>query len=91
MKDDPELQEPVNQNILGKDLFAHTSAVTVEVAGRKHFDEKVARELISEMKANRKTILERGKFTDEQERARVLDVYTDGIAAMQKRIAAYTR
>jgi hypothetical protein len=86
VKDDSQLSEPANTNVLGKELFAHTSAVYVEVAGRIRFDKTVAETLIAEMKTNRTFISDNGTFADNQERARVLDVYTDGIAAMKKLI-----
>jgi len=87
VKDDPSLQHPVPKNELGRDLFSHSSAIYVEVAGRSHFDETVARELLAQMKANREAIAENATFADDQERARVLDVHSDGIAVLEKRIA----
>ena len=56
VKDDPQLTEPVGQNILGRELFAHTSAVYVEVAGRRHLDPKVAQQLLAEMQAHGEAI-----------------------------------
>ena len=87
VKDDPDLQTPVPQNEFGRDLFAHTSPVYVEVGGRPHFDEDTARELLAEMTASIKTIADRGNFADEQERQRVLDVYHDGIARLRQKLA----
>ncbi|MFQ5731711.1 MAG: CehA/McbA family metallohydrolase [Planctomycetaceae bacterium] len=86
VKDDPQLKTPVPKNEFGRDLFAHTSAIYVTVAGKSHFNRKVARQLLAEMRRNRETIFKRGKFQDAVERGRVLDVYTDGIAAMRKRL-----
>jgi hypothetical protein len=89
VKDDPELSAPVPHNELGRELFAHTSAVYVEVDGRKHFNRTVAEELLAEMKASVEAIGTNGKFADDQERQRVLDVYRDGIRELTRRIAKY--
>ncbi|GAB4146673.1 MAG: hypothetical protein Tsb009_19460 [Planctomycetaceae bacterium] len=86
VKDDPTLSKPVPQNLLGRELFAHSSAIHVAINGTRRFDKTIARQLLAEMKANRKTIASRGKFTDATERARVLDVYSDGIEELQRRI-----
>ncbi|HUG93427.1 MAG TPA: hypothetical protein VML55_21490, partial [Planctomycetaceae bacterium] len=69
-----------------QDLFAHTSPVYVEVAGRRYFDAAVARELLTDMEASRQTITANGTFADEQEQARVLDVYGDAIEVLRERI-----
>lgn len=86
VKGDSQLTEKVGKNALGRDLFSHTSPIYVKVGGKSHFDRTVAMQLLSEMLANRRTIKERGKFKDAVERSRVLDVYSDGIAAMRKRL-----
>jgi hypothetical protein len=72
---------------LGGPLFAHTSAVHVEVGGRAVFLEEVARGLLEEMKQSRKQIAEKGLFSDDHERGHVLDVYSRAIAALEKRLA----
>ncbi|MBT4865948.1 MAG: CehA/McbA family metallohydrolase [Planctomycetaceae bacterium] len=86
VKDDPALTAPVARNELGRELFAHTSAVNVEVNGQRHFDRAVAGQLLAEMKANVDSIQKNGTFADDQERQRVLDVYRDGIAEMTRRL-----
>ncbi|HUG91812.1 MAG TPA: CehA/McbA family metallohydrolase [Planctomycetaceae bacterium] len=83
---DPELTESVPKNELGQDLFAHTSPVYVEVARRRYFDAAVARELLNDMEASRQTITAKGTFADEQEKARVLDVYGDAMEVLRERI-----
>lgn len=85
-KDDPQLQQPTRRNEFGRELFAHTGAVFVDVTGERIFQAEVAREMIAEMRTSMEQIAKRGKFQDDQDRARVLDVYQDGIAAMQWRI-----
>ena len=86
VKDDPLLQQPVSKNEFGHDLFAHTSAIYVEVGGRSHFDPSVARRWLAAMKNNHDFIAEKANFSDDQERQRVLDVYRDGIAEMTKKL-----
>ncbi|MBI5760502.1 MAG: CehA/McbA family metallohydrolase [Planctomycetales bacterium] len=87
VKDDPELAKPTPLNEFGKELFSHTSPIYIELAGRRMFDSQVARELLEKMKANRDQLVKHGKFEDDLARERVLDVYRDGIAALEKRIA----
>jgi len=80
----------VGRNELGRPLFAHTSAIHVEFNGRRFFDKTVADGMLVEMQSNREMIARTGQFTDDQERARVLDVYSDGIAAIKKHIFEQT-
>jgi hypothetical protein len=87
VKDDPELATPTPLNELGRELFSHTSPVYVELAGRPMFDPTVARQLLEKMKTNRDQLVKHGKFEDDLARERVLDVYRDGIAALEKRLA----
>jgi hypothetical protein len=86
VKGDKSLTEAVPRNELGRDLFSHTSPIYVTVAGKSRFDSAVARQLLAEMAANRRIIAEKGKFADAVERARVLDVYSDAIAGLRKRL-----
>lgn len=86
VSNDKDLQRKTPLNELGRELFAHTSPIYVNVDGKSVFDRKLAQELLAEIQANRKMISERGKFEDEQAMARVLDVYDAGIASLQKRI-----
>jgi hypothetical protein len=86
--DDPKLSESVAKNEFDQWIFAHTSAIHVQVAGRRYFDVDVANELLAYMQTSRKTILDRATFADEQEKARVVDVYSDAITEMKRKIAA---
>lgn len=87
LEGDPELSEPVKKNLFGKDLFGHTSALFVDVEGRRYFDKSVAEGMLAEMKSIREEIAGRSNFADNQERSRVLDVYSDAITAMNKHMA----
>ena len=86
VKGDPQLTERVNSNELARELFAHSSAIHVSVGGKSRFDETVAKKLLMEMQTNQKSIAKYGKFADKQERARVLDVYADGVEELKRRI-----
>ncbi len=83
--------EPIGENELGRKLFAHTSALHVEMAGRRYFERAAAERLLGQMRTSRDMVASTGRFADEQERARVLDVYADGIAALQRRLAQRSR
>ena len=84
--DDPELREARPLNEFGRELFSHTSPVYVTVTGRKVFDSQIARSLLDKMRKSRTLIMEQGRFEDDLAKARVLDVYTDGIAALERRL-----
>jgi hypothetical protein len=85
--DDPDLKQATPLNEFGRELFSHTSPVYVTVAGRKVFDPQIARELLEKMKKSRAMIVERGRFEDDLAKASVIDVYNDGIAALERRLA----
>jgi hypothetical protein len=72
---------------LGGPLFAHTSPVYVEVAGRGVFREEVAKGLLEEMAQAKEKILRNGVFADDHQRDHVLSVYALAISALEKRLA----
>lgn len=75
------------RNEAGRPLFAHTGAVQVELGGRRHFDPQAGAALLADMAESLSEIGEAAQFADPQERARVLDVYRDGMAALSRHIA----
>jgi hypothetical protein len=85
--DDPDLKRPAPLNEFGREVFSHTSPVYVTVARRPVFNPQVARELLEKMKKNRNLVIEQGRFEDDLAKARVVDVYDDGIAALERRLA----
>ncbi|MDB5387536.1 MAG: hypothetical protein JWM11_3182, partial [Planctomycetaceae bacterium] len=87
VKDDPELTRPVPLNELGQSLFAHTSPVYVEVAGQRIFNANAVRALIAEMEESIKQIDKQGLFADDEEKARVSQVYAEGIDILKKQLA----
>ena len=76
----------LKSELLSRDLFSHTSPVSVTIAGKSRFDTAVARQLLAEMETNRRIIRKHGKFAGAIELARVLDVYSDAIVVLRKRL-----
>lgn len=91
VKDDPELQEAVPQNELGQPLFAHSSPVYLEMAGRSVFDRPTADSLLTEIERNLEQITKDALFADAVERARVMDVYAEGMDALKRHIEKHQR
>lgn len=85
---DAEFQKKTPLNEYGRELFAHTSAVYVNLAGRGVFQVAAAESLLEEMKASRETIRKQAQFAGDAERDGVLRVYDEGIKQMQARIVA---
>lgn len=85
---DAEFQQKTPLNEYGRELFAHTSAVYVNLAGRGVFQVAAAEGLLEEMKASREKIGKQAQFAGDAERNAVLRVYDDGIKDMQTRIDA---
>lgn len=83
---DPAFESRTPSNEYGRELFAHTSATFIDVAGRRIFRPAVAAELLEEMQRNRTFIRERGVFADEAELRQVLAVYDEGISLMRQRL-----
>lgn len=86
VKDDPELTEKAPLNEFGKEIFAHTTPVSVEVQGKRYTDPVVAKSLVTEMEAAQAMVAKHGKFADDAERESVLDVYRDATKAWRKRL-----
>jgi hypothetical protein len=79
------------QTELGRKLFAHTSPIYVEVAGKRIFKQKVASAMIDEMEQSMKVIEDKGVFANDAEREQVLKVYTDGVAELKRRIEQHEK
>jgi hypothetical protein len=85
--DDLDLKKPTPLNEFGRELFSHTSPVYVTVARKPVFHRPAARDLLEKMKKNRALVAAQGRFEDDLARARVLEVYDDGIAVLERRLA----
>ena len=89
--DDPDYADPSPLNEYGRELFAHTSATFVDVAGKRIFQHEAGEQLLADMQEGREFISQRGLFADETERQRVLEVYDAGIADLQERLNRQSR
>ncbi len=70
----------------GKPLFAHTSAVVVEVAGARPFRSDVAREIVLEMDWNARVVADKGRFAGDAQQAEVTAPYAEAIDALAPRL-----
>lgn len=82
------IPQPAGKNEFGKELFAHTSPIYIEVAGETVFQPGIARQLMTEIHANIEVINEKGVFADSDERAAVLKVHHQGIDTLRALIGA---
>lgn len=83
---DAEFQGKTPLNEYGRELFGHTSAIYVNLAGRGVFQPAVAESLLEEMKASRESIRRTAQFATDADRDAVLRVYDEAIRTMQQRI-----
>jgi hypothetical protein len=74
------------KNEFDKLLFAHTSAIYLDVAGKHIFRAEVARGLLSEMERSRQFVAGKALFADEREKEAVLSVYDESLAILRKKI-----
>src|SRR5262249_33234795 len=74
------------KNELGAQLFAHTSPVYVDVAGRRVFGVERAGLLPHGLEQAKEEIRARGKFGDDPARAAVLALYDETAAELVKRL-----
>jgi hypothetical protein len=74
------------QNEFGRELFAHTSPIYVEVGGRRIFRADVAQQLLAEMGASQEAIKSKAIFASDGEREAVMGVYRDAVDSLQRRI-----
>jgi hypothetical protein len=72
---------------LGQPLFAHTSAITVELAGAAPFRSNVARALVLEMDWNARAIRAERKLADAAQADAVTAPYREAIDALSPRLA----
>ena len=79
--------DDAGSNELGHPLFAHTSAIYSELAGRRRFRAEVARGIVAEMQSSVELVAANGRFDDAPEREAVLRVYREAVVALQQRIA----
>lgn len=85
------LRTPVEagKNELEKPLFAHTSPIYLQLAGKKIFRSDTATELIGEVEKSIAEIESKAKFANDSERESVLRVYRDGIAELRRQLSLH--
>lgn len=74
------------KNELGGELFAHTSAVYLELGGKTIFRREVAEGLIADTRKAMQKIQDQATFADDSQREDVLNVYREGIGTLRKRL-----
>src|SRR5262249_12234563 len=79
------------KNELTQQLFAHTSPVYVDVAGRGVFDVEAGRALVKQMEEGREEIKARGKSSSDAARDRLLAAYDAAIRELAEQIARRSR
>jgi len=67
-------------------LFAHTSPIYLELAGKRIFHADVAQQLLVEMERSVSLIKSRGVFANEEEREAVLAVHRQGMDELKHRL-----
>ncbi|MBX3437548.1 MAG: CehA/McbA family metallohydrolase [Planctomycetaceae bacterium] len=85
---DPQFASRTPENEFGGELFSHTSATFIDVGNRRVFQVDAAQSLLDDMQNSRPLIAQEGLFADDAEQRAVLEVYDEGIAVMQARLAA---
>lgn len=75
-----------NVNELGRPLFAHTSPIYIEVAGKPVFRKEAAEQLVADMQQSVQTIQSLGKFTSDATRSQLISVYETEIKKLEQRI-----
>ncbi|HUP79712.1 MAG TPA: CehA/McbA family metallohydrolase [Pirellula sp.] len=83
---DAEFQRKTPLNEFGRELFSHTSAIYIHLAGRDIFDVSAAESLLEEMRSSRDLIRSRSLFSNDAERDGVLAIYDAGINQMEKNL-----
>lgn len=86
--DKPETQ-PVGFNEYGKPIFAHTSPVYVDVAGKGVFQREAAESLMAEVEESRSLIRAIGIYHHDSEQTKVLAIYGEAIAVLREMIKAH--
>jgi hypothetical protein len=78
--------DATTKNELDRQLYAHTSPVYVDFAGKRVFDIEAARALQKLMEDAGTEIRGKGKFGDDAARDKILAIYSDAAAELAQRI-----
>jgi hypothetical protein len=74
------------KNELDRQLYAHTSPVYVDFAGKRVFDVEAGRLMLRRMEVARDEIRSRGKFGDDASRDKILTIYEETSKELVRRI-----
>jgi hypothetical protein len=74
------------KNELDRQLFAHTSPIYVDFAGKRVFDVEAGRLMLRRMEAALDEIRSRGKFGDDAARDKILAIYKETSNELHRRI-----
>jgi hypothetical protein len=74
------------KNELGYELFAHTSPVYVEVAGRPMFDVDAAHALLQQIESGQAAIEKQGKFSGPAAGTKLFALYADAATELREQI-----
>lgn len=74
------------KNELDRQLFAHTSPVYADFAGKRVFDVDAARAMLRRMEEARDEIRTKGRFESDATRGKILTIYDDAAAELKSRI-----
>jgi hypothetical protein len=85
---DPMFQLPTPNNEYGRELFSHSSAVYVCLAGKSVLLPEAVRDLLEETRRNKSLIESKALFASPAERQRVLELYAEAISDLQQRLEA---
>ena len=74
------------KNELDRQLYAHTSPVYVDLAGKRVFDVEAARLMLRRLEEAKEEIRARGKFGGDAARDKILAIYDETAKDLVKRI-----
>jgi hypothetical protein len=74
---------------MGEVLFAHTSPVYLDMAGKRVLRNGAAEALLADMEAALKAIPVKGRFDRDEQREEVLQIYRDGIRNLQRQLVEH--
>jgi hypothetical protein len=73
-------------NLFGKALFAHTSAVYVNLDGKSIRQPAAIQMLLADLETSMRTIKARGAFTNDTERDALLTLYREAAVKLRSRL-----
>jgi hypothetical protein len=78
--------DSTTKNELGHVLFAHTSPIHIDYAGKRTFDVASAEALLKQVEDGQALVAGQGKFSSDAAKAQLLRLYDDAAAELRKRL-----